>query len=88
MEEDSCYAEIVDIEHKIDLLEKEAEQTRETIVVFIDGIEDELLRIIFRLRFQRGLTWQEVADILGRKYTPEGVRTSAYRYLKKSSKTA
>lgn len=78
-------AEIVDIEHKIALLEREAEQTKEKIAAFIDSIEDELLRIIFRLRFQRGLTWQEVTDVLGRKYTPEGVRTAAYRYLKKTA---
>ncbi len=48
---------------------------------FITAIPDEQLRVIFRLRFLRGLTWGEVAAVVGGRNTEEAVKSSAYRYL-------
>ena len=56
--------------------DEEQEVTR-----FITAIPDEQLRVIFRLRFLRGLTWGEVAAVVGGRNTEEAVKSSAYRYL-------
>lgn len=74
-------AEIADMSASIKALETEIEQSETKILEFISGIDDDQTRLIFRLRFIRGLTWKEVASIIGGHNTEVGVKTACYRYL-------
>ena len=54
------------------------------IAKFIEGIEDPELRLIFELRYFRGLDWQRVAAGLPTMLSADGARMKHHRYLKKS----
>ena len=73
--------EIADLKERIRYLENEIEVEEQEVTRFITAIPDEQLRGIFRLRFLRGLTWGEVAAVVGGRNTEEAVKSSAYRYL-------
>lgn len=73
--------EIADMKERIRYLENEIEVEEQEVTRFIAAIPDEQLRVIFRLRFLRGLTWGEVAAVVGGRNTEEAVKSSAYRYL-------
>ena len=73
--------EIADLKERIRYLENEIEVEEQEVTRFITAIPDEQLRVIFRLRFLRGLTWGEVAAVVGGRNTEEAVKSSAYRYL-------
>lgn len=49
----------------------------------IAEIEDPEVRLIFTLRYYRGLTWAEVASELPTALSPDGARLKHDRYLKK-----
>lgn len=74
-------AEIADMRTDISELEQEREKKKTEIEKFIRRIPDARIKLIFRLRFIRGLAWKEVAGILGRWNTEEGVKRAAYRYM-------
>lgn len=73
--------EIADMKERIRFLESEIAKEELQVEDFIRNIPDEQLRVVFRLRFLRGLTWGEVAGVVGGRNTEEGVKTSCYRYL-------
>ncbi len=73
--------EIEDLEDQNRYLEKEIERTRHDMEGFIQTIEDEQLRTIFRLRSLHGITWGEVARTIGGNNTSSCVRMMCYRYL-------
>ena len=75
-------AEIADMQDKIRRLEKESCQVKREISAYIDTIQDDQTRMIFRLRFLRCLTWGEVAALVGGRNTEKGVKNICYRYLK------
>lgn len=74
-------AEIADLKTQIAALRLEAEQEGKHVAAFIGTIENDLTRMIFRLRFLRCLTWGEVAAVIGGRNTEAGVKTICYRYL-------
>lgn len=74
-------AEIVDMDARVGFLEKEARASEAIIMPFIQGIDDDQTRMIFRLRFLRGLTWKEVAAVVGGRNSEESVKMVCYRYL-------
>lgn len=76
-------AEIADLKGQIGQLEKAIADSEQNILAFISGIDDDKTRIVFRLRFLRGLAWKEVASIAGRYETEESVRSRCYRYLQR-----
>lgn len=49
----------------------------------IADIPETELRLIFELRYFRGLTWEEVAAELPTRLSPDGARMKHDRYLKK-----
>ena len=73
--------EIADMKERIRYLETEITTKEAEIVEFIKTIEDEQLRVLFRLRFVRCLTWQQAADIMGIESGEERARKMASRYL-------
>ena len=76
-------AEIVDMQQLIEELKQAAEQERAKVEAYINSIDDEQTRLIFRLRFLHCLTWQEVAEIIGRRNTAAGVRMICKRHMAK-----
>lgn len=78
-------AEIADTKAHIQRLERRAEQAAVRIRAYIDTIEDQHTRIIFRLRFIRCMTWGEVAYTIGGRNTEKGVKCTCYRYIKSCS---
>lgn len=74
--------EIVDVERVVNDLTADIERSAAPIRTFIDSIPDSQTRIILRLHFLRGLTWREVAEMMGRKYSQDTIRQTVYRCLK------
>jgi len=74
-------AEIADLKGRIRDLEAEVAESESAVEAFIKTIENDRTRIIFRLRFQRGLEWKEVAAVLGKWTTTDVARNTCYRYL-------
>lgn len=77
--------EIADLKGRIRYLRNEIAREKRAVIAFIRTIDDEQLRIIFRLRFIRCLTWGEVAGVIGGRNTEEGVKAACYRYLASKS---
>lgn len=73
--------EIEDVKGEIERLEIEINQVEREISGYIETIPDIQTRLIFRLRFLRCMTWDEVADTIGGRNTVSGVKKACYRYL-------
>lgn len=73
--------EIADMSERIRFLREEVDKKTAEVTAFVDAIESNQTRMIFRLRFLRGLTWAEVATVLGGGNTVDAVKTTCYRYL-------
>ncbi len=67
-------AEIADMRTRVESLEGEVRQKQREIESYVTGISDDQTRLIFRLRFLRGLSWGEVAAIIGGGNTEGGVK--------------
>ena len=76
--------EIADLSTRIDALKAELERQEKTIAAFIGGITDDRTRMVFRLRFLRGLSWKEVSQILGKFTTESSVKITCYRYFREN----
>lgn len=50
---------------------------------YINTIEDSYIRRIVSLRVVENMTWQQVANKLGGKNTPDGIRKTFDRFIKK-----
>lgn len=74
-------AEIVDMDARVRFLEAEVKASEDAIMPFIQSIDDDQTRLIFRLRFLRGLAWKEVAAVIGGRNSEDSVRMVCYRYL-------
>lgn len=72
---------IVDMEERIKYLKIQISEGEKDISAWIGAISNDQTRLIFRLRFIGGLTWAEVAKIIGGRNTEAGVRMICYRYL-------
>lgn len=78
-------AEIADLQGKIRRLEKESRRVWKETSAYIDTIQDDQTRMIFRLRFLRCRTWGEVAALIGGGNSERGVKAICYRYIKSCS---
>lgn len=74
--------EIADLSSRIDYLNAELAKQEPPIAAFITEIEDDQTRMIFRLRFLRGLSWKEVSQILGQYTTESSVKSACYRFFR------
>ncbi len=77
----SLAVEIADMEGRINALREQLAREEVVIGAFIDGIRDDQTRMIFRLRFLRGLLWRQVAQVIGGGNTEASVKSVCYRYL-------
>lgn len=76
--------EMVEMEKDISEQQKIADDEEKKILYFISGIQDARTKLIFRLRFIRGLTWGEIAGIIGNYSTEKSVKQMCYRYIENS----
>ncbi len=74
--------EILEMESDIAKLQQAVKAEEQRITEFISTIDDGCTKLIFRLRFVRGLTWKEVAGLMGGWNTEESVKSTCYRYMK------
>lgn len=73
--------EIADMEAQLALLRREAADSEAAVLEWISTVTDAQTRLLFRLRFLRGLPWKEVARIFGGRNSEDSVRMICYRYL-------
>ena len=74
-------SEIADLETEIEQLKKDIDLSAGKVTAFIAEIPDVQTRMIFRIRFCRGLAWKEVAKVLGGGNSEASVKSLCYRYL-------
>ena len=77
--------EIEDLKERISHLESECAQEKRILERYIDTIEDDQTRMVFRLRFVHCMTWPQVAEAIGGRNTANSVKLICYRYLDKES---
>lgn len=75
-------AEIADTKAEAKSLQDEIACSEAAAAAWIGTIEDMQTRLIFRLRYIRGLPWKDVAALIGGGNTDRSVRIRAYRYIK------
>ena len=76
--------ELADMDERIRWLEELAAQEKPKVEAYCKSIVDARMYLIFRLRFIRCYSWAEVAGVLGKGYTEDGVSRMAYNYLNKN----
>ncbi len=79
--------EIADMTDRIHDLAKQIAEREPQVLEFIAEVKDDKTRTMLRLRFVRGLSWKEVASIMGRWTTTNGVKSACYRALRERSDT-
>ena len=72
---------IADLTERIAYLKRDIQREKRKLDKFIDNINDLPIRMAFRLKYVRDLTWAQTADILGGNYTEDSIKAAAYRYL-------
>lgn len=77
--------EIAYMENRVNSLEAEVEKQAVAVKDFISGVQDDHLKIILSLRYIRGLTWGEVAYVLGGRNTESGVKSAVRRFFEAKS---
>ena len=76
--------ELADMDERIRWLEELAAQEKSKVEAYCKSIVDARMYLVFRLRFIRCYSWAEVAGVLGKGYTEDGVSRMAYNYLNKN----
>lgn len=74
--------ELADMSVRVAYLKEAVRESAGPVAGFINSIEEDKTRMIFRLRFLHGYAWCEVAGWLGADMTEEAVKESCYRFLR------
>lgn len=80
--------EIADLESEIVAMEQRCKESEAQVRSFLSTISNTRTRLIFRLRFCRGMQWKEVASTIGGWQTEASVKETAYRYLRRKEQEA
>lgn len=73
--------ELADLSAQLRYYDKALEKSSKRIEEFLQAkITDSIIRTAIRLRFMRGLSWQDVADTIG-SHNGETMRLTVRRYL-------
>ena len=73
--------EIAYMEGRVAALQAKVDDQAVEVRNFIAGVQDDQMKIILSLRYIRGLTWIEVALVLGGRNTGSGVRSAVWRFF-------
>ena len=74
-------SEIDDLKERIEYLKREIQREKKKLHAFIDGVNDERIRMALRLKYLHDLTWVQTAEILGDSYTDESIKKLCYKYI-------
>lgn len=75
--------EIADTKDEIEDMEREVEALEQDVRAFIKTIPYVELRTIFRLRYIRLLTWEDIAEVFRFRYCESTLRRRIERYMQK-----
>lgn len=73
--------EIADTKDAIEEMEAEVQALGEEVNIFIKTIPYVELRTVFRLRFIRGLSWEDMAEVFQWRYTETALRKRVKGYM-------
>ena len=73
--------EIAYMERRVAALQAKVDDQAVEVRNFSAGVQDDQMKIILSLRYIRGLTWIEVALVLGGRNTGSGVRSAVWRFF-------
>lgn len=76
--------EITDLEERLSFQRKAAKKSESDIRAFINAIDDDITRLVYKFRVLYGYSWQDVADTLGGYNTKGSVRNRYVFYAKKA----
>lgn len=80
--------EIADLEARLDQQRKAAKEKRPGIENFINTIDDDITRLVYRFRVLYGYTWSDVAETLGGYNTKESVRKRFFGFWEREADEA
>ena len=72
---------LVDEARKLEENVREYERRISEAREYIEGINDPRMKLIVKMRFLDGASWQDVADYLGGRETEYSVKHACYRYV-------
>lgn len=72
----------------VNRLSRMVENSEPEIRAFIDSIEDNRTKVIFKLRFLCGYKWEAVAVFIGGGNTVDAVKSCCYRFLGEKDATS
>ena len=73
--------EIAEYRAEVDALRQQVKASGKRVDRFIRSVSDKDVRLILRLRFQRGFQWKEIADYCGAYITEASVKKSVYQFF-------
>ena len=76
-------AQIADLKALLDLNLKKCFYELNRLDRFIQSVEDPLIRQILLYRFEKHMSWRQIARAIGGNNTSESLRKKLYRYLAK-----
>lgn len=74
--------EIAEYETEVNSLRESVKASGHNVEQFIASVNDMDMRLILRLRFQRGFLWKEVADYCGKCDTSQSISQKVYDWFK------
>ena len=78
---ESVYYDVAELRAEIERKQAEYESRMVDVESFINSIDDELIRILMRLHYLRGLTWAEASALIHK--SEEGIKKKVYKALDK-----
>jgi hypothetical protein len=62
---------------------RRVEEQRDRLAAYIDAIEDDFIRTLFVLKFEKRLTWRQIALSMGGRNCADNLARTARRYVAK-----
>lgn len=75
--------ETEEITRTVQMMQRRAERKLREIAAFIKQVEDPLIRAVLYGRYVKGLSWNKLAETIGGKNTPDGLRKMHNRFFRK-----
>lgn len=72
-----------EILNTIRMMQRRSARMLQEIVAFVKEVEDPLLRAVIYGRYIKGMTWNQLANTIGGKNTPDGLRKLHNRYFRR-----
>lgn len=77
---------IADLEAQMTEHVRQLKEEIQKLDSFLNTIDDPYIRLLFKLRYEDGLSWRQVAQRAGGYVSEATVRQSVHRYLQKQNK--